>query len=371
MKLPRWNDGVCHLGEEVPAFLESLLGEEGRSVLYIAGAGFDPRACHLAKIIGTTPAKRRGIFIREDRPDPLAELIQRAEANEKALLGIFPQGEVLHIDVFDKDLAVVGGQRTVTEIRTRLRDQRGLDDVTDVIVDLSALSIGISFPVVGLLNELLRGRVRPNLHVIAATGGPEVETAVVAEYAENYQHPWGFKGVRSHGDAPVRLWIPQLSSPKRRAYSILFEELDPRETTPIFPFPSQDPRGVEKLLDQFSRELVDDWRVDARHMLLAAEDDPLDLYRTISRIHTSRHTVYERANQMAETVLSPIGSKALAIGALLAALEHSLPVAYVEVRRFEPPSGGFSEETDGGRFVHVWVLGEVYAYLAPAVSGKS
>jgi hypothetical protein len=365
MKHMRWGEGVSHLGQDVDTFLQSLLAQPSRSVLYIAGAGFDPRASHLAMLVSKTPAARQGIFIREDRPDAQQTLVDRAEENEKALCQAFSSNEVLHISVFDDDHAVVGGQRAVTEIRRRLRDEDGLAGVTDVIVDMSAMSIGISFPIVGLLYQLLRNCASPNLHLVAATGGGEVETAIVAEHAENYQHPWGFKGDRSQGEGPVRLWIPQLANPKRRAFSILFEELKPRETCPIFPFPSHDPRGVERLLEQFGSELVDDWRVDTRHMLFAAEDDPLDLYRTLSRIHMARQEVYQRAGQIAETVLSPIGSKALAIGALLAALEHGLPVAYVEARRFEPPQAGFNDVIDGGRFVHVWVLGEVYAYLAP------
>ena len=123
---------------------------------------------------------------------------------------------------------------------------------------------------------------------------------------------------------------------------------------------------MEVLLDQFSRELVHDWRVDTRHMLFAAEDDPLDLYRTVSRIHASRKEIYGRAGETTETVLSPLGSKALAIGALLAALEHKLPVAYVEARRFTLPAGGFAMQADPARYVHVWVLGEVYSVAAPA-----
>jgi len=363
MKAMRWLDAVSHLGPQVETFIDSLLAQPHRSVLYVAGAGFDPRASHLALCVAEKGKNRRAILIRENRPDPAQTLLDRAETNEKRLCEAFPEHEVVHIDVFDEDHAVVGGQKAVAEIRRRIQENNYLDQVTDVIVDMSAMSIGISFPIVGLLYHLLDKPGSPNLHVVAATGGPEVETAIVAEYAENYQNPWGFKGERSAGDSPVRLWIPQLANPKRKAFAILFEELSPTETCPVFPFPACDPRGVENLLDQFREELSDAWRVDPRQMLYAAQDDPMDLYRTLSRIHCSRAEVYDLAKQSAETVLSPIGSKALAIGALLAALEHQLPVAYVEARRFEAPQTGFTETVDGGRFVHVWVLGEVYARL--------
>lgn len=365
MKPMRWRDGVSHLGAQVVPFLNHLLGLPSRSVLYIAGAGFDPRATHLAARISETPATRRGIFVREERPDPQAELVARADANEALLAAAFPNHEVLNVNVFDAQHAVVGGAAIVAEIRSRLLPAGALDGITDIVVDLSALSLGISFPIVGLLFQILEAKAGPNLHLVAATGGPEMEAAIVAEHAENYQNPHGFKGTRPGADA-VRLWIPQLTNPKQTAFSTLFEELHPRETCPVFPFPSRDPRGVEKLLDQFASELRDEWLVDTRHMLLAAEDDPLDLYRTVSRIHLARHEIYDRAGQPAETVLSPIGSKAMAIGALLVALEHKLPVAYVEARRYEPPACGFSDQQDEPRFVHVWVLGEVYPAPVPA-----
>lgn len=366
MKPMRWSEGVSHRGPDVELFIHSLLGQPQRSVLYIAGAGFDPRASHLALIVSKTPAGRKGIFLRENRPEPEQALLDRAQANEDSLREAFPDSEVIPIDIFDEDYAVVGGHKVVTELRRRLRDENGLTGITDVIVDMSAMSIGISFPIVGLLFELLhKGTDAPNLHVVAAAGGPEVETAIVAEHAENYQNPWGFKGASSPGDAPVRLWIPQLANPKKGAFGILFEELDPTETCPVFAFPAREPRSVELLLEQFGNELSGPWDVDPRQMLYAAEDDPLDLYRTLSRIHMSRKEVYDLLQQPSQTVLSPIGSKALAIGALLAAIEHVLPVAYVEARRFEPPPAGFNEAADPDRFVHVWVLGEVYPALDP------
>ena len=365
MKPGRWHDAVNHLGEDVAEFLESLLAQAERSILYVAGAGFDPRASHLGTVISRQPAVRRALLIRENRPDPEPELLRRAEENEALLRMAFPTHEVIHINVFDQDHAVVGGQEAVREIRLRVMAENGLAGITDVFVDMSAMSIGISFPIVGLLYELL-AESSINLHLIAATGGQEVEAAIVAEHAENYQNPWGFKGDQSKSDSSWRLWIPQLSSSKSTAFSILFQELSPQETVPIFPFPARNPRGVENLIDQFSRELVHEWRVDTRHMLFAAEDDPLDLYRTVSRIHASRKDVYTLAGETAETVLSPLGSKALAIGALLATLEHRLPVAYVEARRFELPPGGFTSQADPARYVHVWVLGEVYPNSAPA-----
>ena len=361
MNAPRWREGVAHLGPDVEPFLKSLLATGDRSLIYIAGAGFDPRSGHLAEIISATGVMRFGVFLREERPNPLEVLKQRGDASQARLEAAFPDSVVETVNIFE-DHIPVAGLKAVEKIRKHVTTPGRLKAVTDVIVDLSALSIGVSFPIVGLLFEAIEdGGLEVNLHVVAATGGPAIEAAIVAEQAESYQNPTGFKGdLPPGGESPKRLWIPQLSGPKHAAYRELFKELAPDETCPVFPFPSRDPRGVEALLNEFTREIVDEWAVEPRQMLYAAEDDPLDLYRTLARIHLARTDIYERAGEVSQTVLSPIGSKAMAIGALLAAIEYKLPVAYVEARRYKPPSGNFVEDPDPAGFVHVWMLGEVY-----------
>lgn len=64
MKPMRWREGLSHRGPEVETFFGSLLALPGRSVLYIAGAGFDPRASHLGIVVGKTGAQRKAILIR-------------------------------------------------------------------------------------------------------------------------------------------------------------------------------------------------------------------------------------------------------------------------------------------------------------------
>lgn len=63
-------------------------------------------------------------------------------------------------------------------------------------------------------------------------------------------------------------------------------------------------------------------------------------------------------------MLSPIGSKVLALGAMMAAMERDFPVVYVETLSFEvnldgeQPSG-YTEDD----LVHVWLFGEAYPAL--------
>ena len=180
MNSPRWRDGVAHLGADVEPFLKSLLTTGPRSLIYIAGAGFDPRSPHLAEIISATGVERYGVFLREERPNPLVILKARGDNSEKRLTAAFPDSAVELVNIFE-DHIPVGGIRAIEKIRKHVTTPGRLQSATDVIVDLSALSIGVSFPIVGLLFEAIEeGGLPVNLHVVAATGGPAIEAAIVA-----------------------------------------------------------------------------------------------------------------------------------------------------------------------------------------------
>jgi hypothetical protein len=97
-------------------------------------------------------------------------------------------------------------------------------------------------------------------------------------------------------------------------------------------------------------------------VVYASEKNPLFLYRLIHRIHNSRSRVFGDGKSM--LVLSPVGSKALSIGALMAAYEVDLPVLYVESMGY----GFAGDDSDDlglsvpilGEIVHVWLSGDPY-----------
>ena len=74
----------------------------------------------------------------------------------------------------------------------------------------------------------------------------------------------------------------------------------------------------------------------------ADEMNPLDFYRTVLRIDDGRHQVFEGIGGSL-LVLSPIGSKVLAIGGMMAAIERDLPVMYVEALSYSTELGDQDE----------------------------
>ena len=91
----------------------------------------------------------------------------------------------------------------------------------------------------------------------------------------------------------------------------------------------------------------------------------MDLYRTILRLDDLRQNVF-KATGGSMLILSPLGSKVLALGALMAALERDLPVAHLESIGYELEAL-VPETIDPPRLIHVWLEGEVYPQPRPAL----
>lgn len=357
MRSARWDRCIYHLGEHTEEFFKNYLSEPHRQMLLLAGAGFDPRSTMVAeRLVSYSSERTRGYFLREERPRPNPALVARAKKNEQALLDLLPKSEVQRLDVFAADNAVVGGRTAV-----RLVNSISLDGLTDIFVDFSALSIGVAFPIV----RHLLGRVErtgQNLHLVIADE-PRTDAAICATGADLADAVHGFKGgwgLDDNSRAAV-LWMPQLAADKKTTLERIRQRVQPHAFCPILPFPAANPRLPDELIEYYGEEFENTWGVDARDVVYASERGPLDLYRTILRLDDSRKRVFAEVGG-SQIVLSPVGSKALAVGALMAALERDFTVMYIEAL-------GYSVDFDGleaaraahpAELVHIWLHGEAY-----------
>jgi hypothetical protein len=365
----RWDPCIYHRGSHAAEFLRQYLSSAGRQVLLVAGAGFDPRSTRVCELMAAAAAGRiRGLLLREERPAPAPELVRRAEENRDRLLGWLPGAQVCPVEVFAADNAVVGGRAAVA-----LVNEVTLEGITDVFVDVSALSIGVAFPLVRHLVRCVEtaadGSAR-NLHVVV-TDEPATDSAIssvpcdLAGAIHGFRGGWGLDS-RSRA---ATLWMPQLSRGKqailRQIFQVLRNAQPDTVVCPILPFPTSNPRLPDELLEEYAEELQDAWQVDARDLVFADEQSPLDLYRTILRIDDARSRVFAEVGG-SRIVLSPLGSKALSLGALMAALErddfsvmyveaigYAVDFARIEAARTHQPSD----------IVHVWLHGEAYASM--------
>jgi hypothetical protein len=152
--------------------------------------------------------------------------------------------------------------------------------------------------------------------------------------------------------------MPQLRRGYRPVLDRIHDVLRPDDVVPVLPFPSQDPREGDRLIEHFANQL-NAWEVDSRNIVYSDETNPLDFYLTVLRIHDRRTPVFSSTVDSL-LVLSPVGSKVLALGALMAAAERNLPVVYVEAAGYETDFEETLDVTHGeSDIVHVWLLGDV------------
>ena len=361
----RWDPCVAHRGNEVDGFVDSHFRRPDRNIVLVAGAGFDPRSRIVAELLTNTAmrpvSKVRALLIQENRPNPPQMQLDRASANKDALFFSLGSAKVESIDVFASDGAVVGGRNIVKLLR-----QQHVDGVTDVIVDVSALSVGVSFPVIRYFVEYVGLGGSFNLHVFVAHDPClDRDISPIVSDKPGYVHSFRGRATRYDMNDAARLWLPQLAIGMKLPLQRLYDFVEPHDTCPIFPFPSYDPRFGDRLANEYLTEIEDTWSVDARNIVYADEADPLDLYRTILRLDDLRKPVFaETGGSM--LILSPLGSKLMALGAMMAALERNLPVAYLEAIDYEVKPD-MPETIDRPDLIHLWLEGDVYPHFRPAI----
>ena len=358
----RWDPCIVNYGDEFEEFSRTYFSRKDRVVFLVAGAGFDPRSCTAVDRIIRNTHHIVALLIREIRPDPPAYESDRADENTRILERKLPVVRVDSIDIFSPDGAVVGGRNI-----SNLLKRQELSRVTDVVVDISALSVGTMFPIVRYFVEQLKLiKSRLNIHVIV-TNDPILDDKIRSIFGDQPTHIHGFMGDSSLSEAEgaARLWLPQLTSGTRGALGRLYDYVAPHDTCPILPFPASGPRVADGLLQEYMVEFEDTWSVDARSIVYADEGDPLDLYRTILKLDDLRRPVFAEA-EGSMLVLSPLGSKVMALGCLLAALERDLPVAYLESVGYEIEASGVGDGAEPN-FVHIWLEGDAYPEGRPSI----
>lgn len=366
-----WANCITHADDEVDTFVDEYFSEEHRGVLLVAAAGFDPRsrsvALKLQKVLGN---RLSAVFVREERPGANQALRDRADANETSLLQSIPGSEVVRIEIFADDGAPVGGRR----IAGALSERPIPDEITDVVVDLSALSVGIGFPAARLLLEDCEKNPGRTFHLMIASD-PDLDDLIRSDPSDRPSPVRGFAPIaRSSDDTEdmelAQIWIPQLAQGRASTLNLIGSQLQVRDfykICPILPFPAKDPRRADDLVAEYQEQITEEWHVDPRDFLYVSEWNPLDTYRRLSRLKL-RFDRTMKGTYLLRMVLSPIGSKVMAAGAMMAAIEHDMAVQYVETESYiyddsdqanEDPAAMPTE--DSASIVHVVLCGPLYA----------
>ena len=248
----RWDPCISHQGDEVIGFISEYFSSLDRRVLLIAGAGFDPRSTAISSKFAAVTKQLRALFIKENRPNPPAELLERAAENLHVLGGTITEHMVMPIDIFGEGGAVTGGRNIVEQLR-----QQPLEEISDVVIDTSALSVGASFPAIRYFVERFGKETgSTNLHVFVAHN-PELDADIQSIPSDVPDFVHGFRGRSTLDDSAsaTKLWLPLLATKRRGALNLLYEFVEPHDICPILPFPATDPRLVDKLARGIHRRI--------------------------------------------------------------------------------------------------------------------
>lgn len=323
----RWNPYVIRDDGNFDDFWREHLKAGTRKLLFVVGRGFDLRAdAAPARIAAVGAATLHAWVLCYQNGQLDSPLRQQRIANNMARFGqIFRDG------LTEIDIRMGGGGNSNTTSRNTKAAVSRRDELagyTDVIVDISAMPRTVALTAIAQLIALLdehakAGTASVNLHVVVAesvdvdrhhSGGSlsDVVTSLV-----------GFSGqltAESSANLP-RVWFPVLGEGQLARLERIRAEVDPDETCPVIPFPSRDPRRGDSLIEEYRAFLFDDVRVEPSNIIYASEYNPFEAYRQLyGAIDRYRDALRELGG--CKVFVSPLSSKLLSVGALLACYDH-------------------------------------------------
>ncbi len=322
----RWNPYVIRDDGKFDEFWREHLKVGTRKLLFVVGRGFDLRAdAAPARIAGLGTASLQAWVLGYQNGQPDSPLRQeRIAANMKRFGEIFGDG----LTPIDIRMGSGNSNTTSRNTKTAVSRPEELAGYTDVIVDISAMPRTVALTaiaqLIAVLDELAKGgKASVNLHVVVAesvdadrhhTGGSlsDVVTSLV-----------GFSGqltAESSANLP-RVWFPVLGEGQLPRLERIRAEVDPDEICPVIPFPSRDPRRGDSLIEEYRALLFDDLRVEPSNIIYASEYNPFEAYRQLyGAIDRYRDALREMGG--CKVFVSPLSSKLLSVGALLACYDH-------------------------------------------------
>lgn len=369
------------------SFWSKHLKGNGRRLMFIVGAGFDPRVIGSAEeIIACAPNVARkcvAIDMSEgyDTDEAASDL---GAQNLEGLHALFPGDalEIRSLTTTDTD-----GIRDVSRSATVLFDDfdTWIGNYTDIIVDISALPRLVYLTI---LNTLLNYLVDPNavaplgsainLHVVYAESAT-IDTAINKYEIETDLAPIHSLAIRLDEEASLNwpiVWLPVLAEDVLEQLTRISERTNPDEICPVLPVQSADARRGDNIISTLGEFLFDRYDVDIRDILRATEWNPFQLYRNLM-LTMDRYEESLKLFGGARFVLSPLSSKGLSIGCLLATFEKRatgnrtgvrVGMAHVESRRYEAAQLSADAKY---QLISAWITGECYSVSRQEVAEEA
>jgi hypothetical protein len=374
----RWRDYFLRQGRTFSEFWNEYLNSKEHDVLFVVGLGFDPRMCTAVENILNTGGngKRDCFLLKFDEGDesPSKRYEHLISSNRSKLEKMFNgKGEIISkdIEMLSKDGRRIGS-RSAANVFSGIND---LTNYTDIIVDISAIPRALYFPIIGKLLYLYdscstdnNSSKNLNIHVFVVEN-PTLDSIIQTEGIDdkaNYIH--AFRGdIELEATANIpRVWIPILGEKRDAHMKRIHTLVNPKEICPVLPFPATNPRRGDDLLIEYRELLFDRLRVEPTNIVYAAEQNPFEVYRKITRTVIQYNKALSPLGGC-KIILSALSSKLLSIGTLLAAYDlkrnFKIPVgiAHVEAQgHIMSEENEVTDSKDQEELFSIWLAGESY-----------
>lgn len=354
--------------EDFIDFWSTYLEDNSKKILYILGKGFDSRMNEgISKLLRLRKDLNLSCYvinIDEGTHSPTKEYSDQVSQNFKQLTSLLLDKCIKTIEIkMSERRRWVGGRR----IAGNFAAYNTIQEYTDIIIDISAMPRSIYFPLINQLLKLLEKEKESkiNLHIVVAEHFGIDNNIKAVELDDTSSYMFSFSGQMEQyalNDSPI-IWFPVLGEGKEDQVSIIYKTLISTfnnvdiEVCPVLPFPSFNPRRVDNLLIEYHRQLKQ-LEVEPKNIIYADEQNPFDVYRKIREASLNYDEVLEPIGGCRK-VMSTLSSKLLSLGALIAAHEGEMAVAFVG-------SQGYSLISDNADLDHqnelfeVWLVGEPY-----------
>jgi hypothetical protein len=365
----RWDPYILQKDDEFRAFWQAHLAERERRVAIVAGLGFDPRASYVSQHVRAAGGKgSRDLFLvcydnGQADADVLKPLVDKNDQALQEVLKGHGKIERLQLNIRGERGRLASGPQT----QKLMRGKPEIADYDDIIIDISAMPRMIAMTLVSFfIGELdarkAAGKPVPNLHIgVAESVALDLEVAEEGLEEEVVNVP-GFTGrISAESISNPKVWLPVLGEGQSIRLKRIYDKLLPDEICPVIPFPSRDPRRGDRLIEEYRQILFEEYGVDPRNIVYASEFNPFEAYRRIVKtIERYREALGELGS--CRVVISPLSTKLLSIGALLAAYDlqqhrtgqFHVGIHYVEAGSYRPPAAASVPSDLSG----LWILGE-------------
>jgi hypothetical protein len=369
----RWEDYFLRSSDEFSKFWEEYLGNKERNVLFVVGMGFDPRMCAASEVILNRGGKGKRdcyLIVFDEGPDsPSRRYSEEIVTNRSKLTQIFNgKGDIIEkpVKIFSDDGRRIGSKSAANVFSS----EDNLEKYTDIVVDISAIPLGLYFPIIKKLLHLYDSSKTHinnlNIHVVVAEN-PALDAAIQAEGVDdkaNYIHGFGGRiDLVSTAQVP-RIWMPILGERMEGQMTKIHTLISPvKDIFPVLPFPATNPRKGDDLILEYRQLLFDTLSVEPSNIVYAAEHNPFEAYRKIAKTAIQYEGALEPLGGC-KIILSALSSKLLSIGALLAAYDldqkkFSIGVAHVEAQGYIMMEREMKFDV-GGKLFSLWLAGECY-----------